>query len=82
MSGDNNTKRAPLSVAGWLALIVLFGFLAAAIVYAVYGWGAIATAHVSTFGWIALGVGSAVTILVGGGLMALVFYSSRHDYDR
>jgi len=82
MSGDDNAKRVPLSAAGGLALIVLFSFLAVAIAYAIYGWSAIATAHISTFGWIALGVGSAVTILVGGGLMALVFYSSRHDYDR
>jgi hypothetical protein len=27
-------------------------------------------------------LGAVVTFLVGGGLMALVFYSSRHDMDR
>ena len=36
----------------------------------------------SAFGWIALIAGSFITIAVGGGLMALVFYSSRHDMDR
>jgi hypothetical protein len=36
----------------------------------------------SVFGWFALVAGSVITVAVGGGLMALVFYSSRNDYDR
>lgn len=35
----------------------------------------------SLHGWIALGLGTALTLLVGGGLMALVFYSARKGYD-
>jgi hypothetical protein len=31
--------------------------------------------------YIAMGLGMLFSIVVGGGLMALVFYSSRHGYD-
>ncbi|GBD41976.1 hypothetical protein HRbin39_01363 [bacterium HR39] len=32
-------------------------------------------------GWIALALGALVTLLLGGGLMALVFHSARRGYD-
>ncbi len=32
-------------------------------------------------GRVAIGGGVLVSLLVGGGLMALVFYSDRHGYD-
>jgi hypothetical protein len=38
--------------------------------------------QISLAGWIFMGLGIVFTLLVGGGLMALVFYSSRNDYDR
>ena len=78
----NDNDHAHLSRGGWLALIVLLGFLAVSICFAVYSWDAIGPAHMSPFGWFALIAGSLITIGVGGGLMALVFYSSRNDYDR
>jgi hypothetical protein len=82
MSDDDRDNRARLSGAGWLALTILLGFLAASIWYAVHSWSLIGEAHMSAFGWFALIAGSLITVAVGGGLMALVFYSSRHDYDR
>jgi len=82
MSNSDNDNHAHLSRAGWLALIVLLGFLAVSIWYAVYSWGTLTGVHMSAFGWFALIVGSLLTIAVGGGLMALMFYSSRHDFDR
>jgi hypothetical protein len=36
----------------------------------------------SGWGWTFLILGVVVTTGLGGGLMALVFYSSRHDMDR
>jgi hypothetical protein len=75
-------SHAPLSSAGWLALGVLIGFLAVSIWYAIYTWGAIGDAQLSGFGWFALIAGSVITIGVGGGLMALIFYSNRNDFDR
>ena len=40
----------------------------------------LAGVHMSGLGWIFLVLGVVVTIALGAGLMALVFYSSRHDY--
>jgi hypothetical protein len=82
MNHKEDPDHAHLSAAGWLALVILLGFLAASIWYAVYSWGVVGAVHVSTFGWFALVIGSLMTIAVGGGLMALVFYSSRHNFDR
>lgn len=82
MNQYDDRDHAHLSGAGWLALVVLLGFLAAAIWYAITAWGSLAGVHISTFGWFALVAGSLLTIGVGGGLMALLFYSSRNDYDR
>jgi hypothetical protein len=33
------------------------------------------------YGWVAIAGGVLFSLLVGGGLMALVFYSHRHGYD-
>jgi hypothetical protein len=38
--------------------------------------------HMSGWGWLFLVLGVVVTTALGAGLMALVFYSSRHDMDR
>jgi hypothetical protein len=38
--------------------------------------------HMSGWGWFFLGLGIVVTIGLGAGLMALVFYSSRHNMDQ
>jgi hypothetical protein len=78
---DNNSKT-PLSVAGWVALVVLLGFFFVSLWYAVRVWSAMAGVHISGFGWTFLVLGIVVTIALGAGLMALVFYSARHDMDR
>jgi hypothetical protein len=36
----------------------------------------------SPAGWLFLILGALITLGLGAGLMALVFYSSRHDYDQ
>jgi hypothetical protein len=71
-----------LSVAGWVALLVLLGFFAVSLWYAVNVWTAMAGVQMSGFGWTFLVLGVVVTIALGAGLMALVFYSARHDMDR
>jgi hypothetical protein len=73
---------ADVSSAGWLALFVLFAFLIAAVWFGVVGWRALGDVEMSAFGWFALIAGSLITVGLGAGLMALVFYSSRHDMDR
>src|SRR5258708_14657727 len=78
---DNN-KEAPLSLAGWIALAVLLGFFVAALWYAVRVWTAMAGVQLSGWGWTFLILGIVVTTGLGAGLMALVFFSSRHGMAR
>ena len=68
--------------AGEIALIVFFvALLVLAALYSWHVWDAMPDAHVSASGWIALAIGCSLTLVVGGGLMFLVFYSSRHGFD-
>ena len=78
---DNDRKTA-LSVAGWIALAILVCLFFASLWYAVKVWNAMAGVAMSGWGWLFLSLGVVVTIGLGAGLMALVFYSSRHDMDR
>ena len=75
-------KRDKLGVAGWIAILVLLGFLAVAIAYAVQVWTAMAGVTMSGWGWLFMILGVVVTTALGAGLIALVFYSSRHGMDR
>jgi hypothetical protein len=74
--------KSKLSAAGWFALLVLAAFFFITLWYAVKVWTSMAGVQMSGFGWFFLGLGVIVTIGLGAGLMALVFYSSRHDMDR
>jgi hypothetical protein len=65
---DENTERK-LGIWGWFAIVVLTGFLIAAIAYAIHAWNALGGVGISPLGW---------TFLVCG----VVFYSSRHHYDQ
>ena len=44
-------------------------------------WNSMGATQISGHGWAALTAGVAISLLVGGGLMALVFISSRRGYD-
>ena len=79
---DDKRRNAPLGVAGWAALLVLMGLLAVAGWYAVHAWLALSGVAMSGAGWLFLVLGVVVTVAVGAGLMWLVFYSSRHNYDQ
>jgi hypothetical protein len=70
-----------LGLPGWLAIIALAGFLGGALVYAVHGWHALDGVAISPLGWLIMVLGTVVTLGVGGGLMALLFYSSRTGRD-
>lgn len=77
---DNQKSR--LSPAGWIAILILVGLFGASLWYAIRVWTSMAGVHMSGWGWLFLGLGVVVTVGLGAGLMGLVFYSSRHDYDR
>ncbi|HEY1962225.1 MAG TPA: hypothetical protein VGG69_07400 [Rhizomicrobium sp.] len=77
--GDNPPRR--LGPGGWAAIVILFGFLVAAVAYAIHGWNSVGAVGIPTIGWLFLIAGVIVTLGVGGGLMALMFYSSRKGRD-
>lgn len=58
-----------VSLGGILAL-VMFGVLT--------NWD---TSAMNIHGWVALALGTLFSLALGGGLMALVFYSARKGYD-
>ena len=64
-----------------LILIPLVALLAGSVWFAIYSWTAIEGPPVPTEGRVAMGLGIVFSLIVGCGLMALVFYSSRHGYD-
>jgi hypothetical protein len=64
-----------------LTIAVLLGLLAASAGVAIWAWREIGEVEMSRHGLIALGLGVAVTFLLGAGLMALVFFSNRRGYD-
>jgi drug/metabolite transporter (DMT)-like permease len=65
-----------------LTLVVLLGLLAVAIVILVVGWTTPeGGTPMSIHGYIAMGLGIVFTMALGGGLMFLIFYSSRHGRD-
>ena len=60
-----------------LATIVVVGVLA--VVASL--WAALGDTEISAAGWAAMVLGVLVALALGIGLMALVFFSSRHGYD-
>ena len=79
---SENKEKPGLSLAGWIAILVLLGLFGVSFWYAIKVWTSMAGVHMSGWGWLFLVLGVLVTVGLGAGLMALVFYSSRHDYDR
>ena len=62
----------------FLISVTLAGLLAAAGAFALVDWS---DTTVSIHGFLAMALGVGFTILIGGGLMALVFYSNRKGHD-
>lgn len=64
-----------------LVIVPLLALLAYALWYAASSWTAIEGPDMPAGLYVAMGLGIVFSILIGSGLMALVFYSSRHGYD-
>ncbi|ANW00307.1 hypothetical protein [Bradyrhizobium icense] len=58
-----------------IALLMLTGFWATSV------WNAAGDTVMDKHGWIALGLGTFFSLLIGCGLMALMFFSSRSGHD-
>jgi hypothetical protein len=65
----------------WIAIAALLAFLGVAAVFAYAGWTRHGDVPMSAHGYIAMALGIGFTLVVGIGLMTLVFYSSRKGYD-
>ena len=74
-------KRPPFGVGGWIAIAAMGVILGAAIWFLFYGWN-LTDAQIDTNGYIALGLGVLLSMILGGGLMALLFWSNRKGYDQ
>ena len=64
-----------------LVAIPLFALLALSVWFAAAAWSRLGGDEIPFYGYVAIAGGVLFSLLVGGGLMALVFYSSRHGYD-
>lgn len=64
-----------------LIMVPLVALLIAALWFAIYAWTAIEGPPMPTGGYVAMWLGIIFSLVIGCGLMALVFYSSRHGYD-
>lgn len=60
-----------------VSLVILVALLAGTGVWAVSSW----TGDIPMSQWAGLGLGALFTLVVGCGLIALLFYSSRRGYD-
>ena len=64
-----------------VAVAVLGALLVATLVISVFMWSDLGDVEISFHGMLALALGVIVTLGLGIGLMALVFYSNRRGYD-
>ncbi len=64
-----------------LIIVPLLALLALSVWFAAAAWAHLGGDAIPFYGYVAIAGGVLFSLLVGGGLMALVFYSSRHGYD-
>jgi hypothetical protein len=62
-------------------ILPLLAFLGASIWFAFHVWATDAGSPMPASGYVAMAIGILFSLVVGIGLMALVFYSHRHGYD-
>lgn len=70
-----------LSLGSWMILVVLLALFGATMFVAYFGWRLGDDADVPITGYVAMAMGVILSLAVGFGLMALVFFSSRKGYD-
>ena len=64
-----------------LIILCLFALLAVSIWFAGAAWVRFGGDTIPLYGYVAIAGGVLFSFAIGGGLMALVFYSNRHGYD-
>jgi cation transporter-like permease len=81
LQADRSPKREHDFIPAAILVIALVALLALSVWFAAYAWTHLGGDPLPTYGYVAIAGGVVVSLVVGGGLMALVFYSSRHGYD-
>ena len=79
--GDATLHISNMRIVFALIVIALMALLGASLFYAYGIWTALGVADMPTWMYVAMAGGVVFSLLVGGGLMGLVFYSSRAGYD-
>lgn len=80
--GNDNTDDAHyMNTMRALIIVGLFALLTASVWFAGAAWERFGGDAIPLYGYIAIAGGILFSLLIGGGLMALVFYSNRHGYD-
>ncbi|WGD53108.1 hypothetical protein QA641_03990 [Bradyrhizobium sp. CB1650] len=80
-AGARTDAPSRLGAGSGIIILLLLLLLIAAGFVAYVGWTLADGIEVSTAGYVAMAIGVLFSLLVGCGLMALVFYSSRSGYD-
>jgi phosphoglycerol transferase MdoB-like AlkP superfamily enzyme len=74
-------KATGLGAWGWFAIVALVVLLAGAVCYGIFAWQQVPSVGIPPTGWFFVVLGVVFTVVVGGGLMFLLFYSSRKGKD-
>lgn len=70
-----------LSSANTLSIIAVIVFVIVSVIYFIFGMGELSAFQMSPHGWAALLVGVGLSVLIGGGLTAILIISRRRGYD-
>lgn len=74
-------ERPKLNVGTIVVVAALLAIMIAALWFAASAWTALSGPPMPPVGYAAMIMGVVLSLVVGCGLMALLFYSSRHGYD-
>ncbi|MGP1252946.1 MAG: hypothetical protein ACTS10_00910 [Kiloniellales bacterium] len=72
---------SPRAMRSFLIGAGLFGILGLSVYFSILLWIDLGEVSLGWFGWLTMIVGSLMALALGGGLMALVFYSARRGHD-
>ena len=78
---DNGTGATYIGRMRVLIILALFALLAAAVWFAAAAWQRFGGDAIPFYGYVAMAAGVLFSLLIGGVLMGLVYYSNRHGYD-
>ena len=74
-------QKRPLGPGGWLGIVAMGVLLGLGIWYAFWGYN-LSDQTIADVGVTSLVMGVVLSMVLGGGLMALIFWSHRKGYDR